>query len=375
MRKNRPNHVYQTVLGIKLSPHIVCALGESAPPPASGLRPPASGLWPLVSGLWSPFSAFHARHFFPYSGMRSRWILIGIVPLAAAVGGGLWWGKRGSTAMLGQAAYEQTAAILAKGPRPPGSPGLTAVRELVRAELEKAGWVTQKQAFDRMTPDGNMTFENLRARFPAGAADPWTTPVRGILCAHIDSKKFKDVCFPGADDAASGCAAIVEIARFLARVKPMQARCLELVFFDGEEALGPDITPTDGLYGSRYYANQWRTRSDKPRFGILLDMIGHDNLTIRLSSDTPEDLKQRVFAAAKAEDAERHFGMAMGPITDDHVPLNFAGIPTVDIIGDFSSSGWWHTPADNLKIISARSLDISIRVTLRMLDGWLDQAS
>ena len=37
MRKNRPNQVYQTVLGIKLSPHMVCALGESALPRVSGL--------------------------------------------------------------------------------------------------------------------------------------------------------------------------------------------------------------------------------------------------------------------------------------------------------------------------------------------------
>jgi hypothetical protein len=70
---------------------------------------------------------------------------------------------------------------------------------------------------------------------------------------------------------------------------------------------------------------------------------------------------------------ERHFGMAAGPIIDDHVPLNFAGIPTVDMIGDFSRSGWWHTPGDNLKIISAESLDKSIRVTLRMLDELLQK--
>ena len=45
MRKNRPSQVYQTVLGIKLSPCIVCALGESA-------LPSASGLWCLTSDLF-----------------------------------------------------------------------------------------------------------------------------------------------------------------------------------------------------------------------------------------------------------------------------------------------------------------------------------
>lgn len=304
--------------------------------------------------------------------MRSRWILIVLVLLALA-GGVAWWLKGGGSPKLGQAAYDQTAAILAKGPRPPGSEGLKAARSHVQAELESAGWVTTAQVFERDTSNGHMRFENLRARFPAGAGDPWAQPVQGILCAHIDSKLFKDQHFLGADDAASACAAIVEIARFLAKNKPQQAKRLELVFFDGEEAFGSSITPMDGLYGSRHYANHWRTRDDKPKFGILLDMVGHENLSIRLSSDTPPELKERVFAAAKAEKVEKHFAMAPGPIIDDHVPLNFAGIPTVDIIGEFGRGGWWHTPADNLKIISPRSLDISIRVTLRMLDGWLEK--
>ncbi len=293
-----------------------------------------------------------------------------LVVLATAAAVAWMWHDRASP-KLGTAAHVQTAAILAKGPRPPGSPALDAVRSHVRAELEKSGWVTQGQAFERMTPVGKVAFENVRARFPGGAGDPWSRPVRGLLCAHIDSKLYKDRHFVGADDAASACAAIVVIAEFLARERPEQARQLELVFFDGEEAFNENITPQDGLYGSRHYANQWRARDDKPAFGILLDMIGHENLSIRLPSDTPPHLKEALLAAARAEGVESHFGMAPGPIIDDHVPLNFAGIPTVDMIGDFTRSGWWHTPGDNLKIISADSLDISMRVTLRMLDELL----
>jgi glutaminyl-peptide cyclotransferase len=302
--------------------------------------------------------------------MKSRSLML-LVMILTAVGGLAWWLHARTSPGLGREAYEQTAAILEKGPRPPGSEALDAVRVHVRAELEKAGWVCESQRFERMTPVGKITFENLRARFPNGGGDPWTRPVKGLLCAHIDSKFYKDRHFPGADDAASACAAIVVIGKFLAREKPEQAANLELVFFDGEEAFGENITPRDGLYGSRHYANQWRSRDDKPASGILLDMIGHENLSVRLPSDTPALLKDAVLAAAKAEGAEKHFGMAPGPIIDDHVPLNFAGIPTVDIIGDFTRSNWWHKPADNLKIISADSLDISIRVTLRVLDQQL----
>jgi glutaminyl-peptide cyclotransferase len=302
--------------------------------------------------------------------MKSRWLLVLLVALAAAAAAAWLWHDK-SSPKLGKAAYDQTAAILAKGPRPPGSPALDAVRSHVRAQLEKSGWVTQGERFEKMTPAGKVIFENVRARFSTGKGDPWKRPVNGILCAHIDSKLYKDRHFLGADDAASACAAIVVIADYLARERPEQALQLELVFFDGEEAFQENITPQDGLYGSRHYANQWRARDDKPRFGILLDMIGHENLSIRLPSDTPAHLKDAVFAAARDEGVENHFGMAQGPIIDDHVPLNFAGIPTVDMIGDFTRSGWWHQPGDNLKIISADSLDISIRVTLRMLDALL----
>lgn len=302
--------------------------------------------------------------------MKSRLILALLVALAAA-GGLAWWLRDSASPEWGREAHALTAEILAKGPRPPGSEALSAVRAHLRTELAKSGWVTEGQKFERMTPVGKVAFENVRARFPNGAGDPWARPVKGLLCAHVDSKFYKDRHFLGADDAASACAAIVVIADFLARKKPEQAAALELVFFDGEEAFGENITPQDGLYGSRHYAGHWRGRDDKPAFGILLDMVGHENLSIRLPSDTPSGLRDAVLAAARAEGAERHFGMAPGPIIDDHVPLNFAGIPTVDVIGDFSRSGWWHTPGDSLKIISPESLDISIRVTLGVLDGRL----
>jgi len=303
--------------------------------------------------------------------MRSKRLLVILVALAIA-GAVAWSLMKRSTPRLGQDAYGLTEKILAIGPRPPGSDGLNDVRKLVRKELEAAGWAVDGQRFERSTPIGTVAFENVRARFKSGTGDPWQRPVKGLLCAHIDSKYYKNMHFVGADDAASACAAIVVIARHLAVEKPELAAQLELVFFDGEEAFNENITPSDGLYGSRHYANQWRTLGDKPAFGILLDMIGHRNLSIRLPSDTPPHLKDAVMAAARAEKADHLFGMAPSPIIDDHVPLNFAGIPTVDIIGDFSRESWWHTPADNLKIISADSLDISIRVTLRMLDGLLE---
>lgn len=306
--------------------------------------------------------------------MRARILLVGTLA-AALLGGGAWWWwwQARRTPRLGLAAYEQTRAILALGPRPPGSEGLQAVRGRVRTQLAAAGWETRTQAFERSTAMGMVKFENVRARFPATGGAPWQGPVTGLLCAHLDSKWFKHEKFLGADDAASACGAILEIARVLAAERPGQARQLELVLFDGEEAFGQNITPFDGLFGSRHYATEWPPEAPKPRFGVLLDMVGHRNLSIRLPSDTPEHLREAVLAAAHKEGAGKIFGMAAGAITDDHMPLNRVGIPTVDIIGDFSNRSWWHTSADGLNNVSPGSLDISIRVTLRLLDGLLQE--
>ncbi|MEI6653644.1 MAG: M28 family peptidase [Verrucomicrobiota bacterium] len=302
--------------------------------------------------------------------MRVRLLLLGMVAMAL-MGGGVWGWKARGAAGSGRAALAQTEAILACGPRPAGSAALTAVRGRLRAQLAAAGWVTTDQAFERNTALGLVKFENVRARFPAGVADPWQRPVTGVLCAHMDSKWFKNEEFLGADDAASACGALLEIARVLATSRPAQAQQMELVFFDGEEAFDANITPSDGLYGSRHYASEWPAGVAKPRFGVLLDMVGHKDLSIRMPSDTPQPLREAVLAAAKREGAGKVFAMAQGPIIDDHAPLNRIGIPTVDLIGDFGTRSWWHTPADNLQNLSAESLAVSIRVTLRLLDELL----
>lgn len=302
--------------------------------------------------------------------VRTKWILCGL--LAVAIASGLWFLKgKDEAAALGISAHELTGEILLYGSRPPASEALAKVKENLTKELEASGWVVETQAFERGTPIGDVKFSNLRARFPVAGKDTWKSSVKGILCAHIDSKYFKDKEFLGADDAASACAAIVVIAKELAKNRPEQAAQLELVFFDGEEAFERDMTILDGLYGSRFYANTLRNASNKPKFGILLDMIGHKNLSIRIPSDSPQDLAERMFSAAEKRGVKNHFGTALGPIMDDHLPLNIIGIPTLDIIGDFSADRWWHTPGDNAAIVSPESLGISIGVVLEMLDGLL----
>ncbi len=278
-----------------------------------------------------------------------------------------------SPSELGLESRQLTEEILAYGPRPPGSKGLANVQQHLSKILTKAGWKVQFQTFERDTPLGKIKFSNLRARLPVDNADPWSRKVKGILCAHIDSKYYADKVFLGADDAASACAAVVRIAVHLTEHKLQQAEQLEIVLFDGEEAFEENMTIIDGLYGSRYYANVMRGNPDKPEFGILLDMIGHEDLRIRIPSDSPPKLANLMFETAEDQEVSNYFGTAPGPIMDDHLPLNMIGIPTIDIIGDFANKPWWHTSGDNISIISEESLSITISVTLGMLENLLKE--
>lgn len=291
---------------------------------------------------------------------------------------------------IAASAYQHTKKILSFGHRQPSSTGLRKSKDYVIAELKKHGWNTQEQSFTANTPQGKIKYSNLIARYapPTTSSSPWRKSVSGVIGAHIDSKIQPN--FLGADDAASCVATLIALAEHLHQKHPSVASQIELVCFDGEESVGIAMSGhdnrfaqshiRDGLFGSHHYSRALRSSTvDKlhpyrkaPAFGIVLDMIGHKDLSIKIPSDTPKKLKHSYNVARKKLDLEDHFGHSPIPILDDHYYMNeIANIPTIDIIGDFNKSKWWHTPDDNLEIISEESLSMSIQMTLEILSNQL----
>ena len=273
----------------------------------------------------------------------------------------------------GKNALDEVARQVAIGPRPSGSPELEKARAHIEGTLKKHGWDAERQEFIH-TPvpgRGGITFVNIVARFPASGARPAQRDTqRAILGSHYDTKLMDGIRFVGANDAGSSTGALLELARVLATAPALAAR-VELVFFDGEEALvefGPAETGPDGLVGSRHYARSLRAenRAGQFKFAIVWDMIGDRELGITLPRDTPPTLAGRLFSAAEALGVRDKFGYFTGPILDDHSPIHaIARIPAMDII-DFHYPPW-HTAADTLDQLSAESLDTIGRVTLWML--------
>lgn len=256
----------------------------------------------------------------------------------------------------GERAFADVKKLVEIGPRPAGSEALEKARVYLRQQLEAAGWKVQAQTFTDRTPAGPVTFVNLLATF-----GDHSTPTF-VLCSHYDTKLFRTFRFLGANDGGSSTGVLLELARVLSR-DPALASRLQLVFFDGEEAI-EDFNDVDGLYGSRYFAKNL----PKPRTlrsGILFDMIGDKNLTVTLPPDSPAGLARGIFQAADELKLRDHFTYFDRNVTDDHVPLNAAGIVVIDLI-DFDFPAW-HTAGDDLDAISAESLGVIGKVTLRFL--------
>ncbi len=296
----------------------------------------------------------------------------------------------------GETAFAHVKELVNFGPRPAGSSNLEKSREYIVRELTKVGWATELQTVDKLTPEGTVKFTNVRARFNGRG---WSEQVSGMICSHYDTKKF-GFEFVGANDGGSSTGALLEMGRVLG-LKPELAREIEMVFFDGEEAFGPNITTTDGLYGSRHYASLQVLVPVKkrPKWGILLDMVGDKDLNIRAAVQIPNssirDLKvaddsghsvdmgrvnqslelmsRQLLSVADDLKVRSKIGISSEFIIDDHIPLNTAaGIPTINLI-DFDYQNYWHTPADTLDKISAESLEIAGKVTLLLIEKYLIQ--
>ena len=259
------------------------------------------------------------------------------------------------------------------GPRGPGLPGHDRCLKFLREELRKHADAVLTQDFPFTLPAGNrVQLTNLMATFNPNATN------RILISAHWDTrlwadrdpdKKNWDKPIAGANDGASGVAIILEIARQL-RMKPPSVG-VDLLLFDGED-LGKTGKPESFSAGSKYFASNLPA-GFHARFGINIDMVGDRNLEIyreQGSEQMAPEVQNLVFATARKLNIPA-FNNALGEeVTDDHLPLNNVGIPTIDLI-DFrypdESNKYWHTLADTPDKCSAASLSAVGRVLMDIL--------
>jgi hypothetical protein len=279
--------------------------------------------------------------------------VVAFVQTAAAVA----WVQATAVVFDGGRAFEHVRQLVALGPRPAGTPALAEARTYIKRQLAAAGVAVSEQAWEASTPIGRLPMVNLVARIPGASPD------RLAIAGHYDTKRFREFRFVGANDGGSSAAFLIEIARVLkARANPMT---IELIFFDGEEAV-VEWRGDDHTYGSRFYVSDARRRGTLASLKalILVDMIGDRDLRLKRDLNSTPWLTDLIWAAARRRN-QPAFHADVIQIEDDHLPFIEAGVPAVDLI-DFEFPAW-HAAGDTLDAVSAQSLQIVADVLLAAL--------
>lgn len=268
----------------------------------------------------------------------------------------------------GARALTHVQALTDLGPRPSESDGYRKSLAYLEKELVALGWKTTRQEFEDNTPIGPVNFTNLLARYSPNSEVDWTSSIPFIVGSHLDTKRYSDITFVGANDSGSSTGVLVEMANALSK-NPALAAQVELAFFDGEEAMLTNIDPkTDGLYGSKHYASGLVKRKSRPNFGIVLDLVGDINVPLLIGADSDERLKRHAINAAMKLNLGNTTQMAPYPIIDDHVPLiTKANLKTLHLIGEFNRMTYWHTKDDTMKNLSPVALSNSGKLALRVI--------
>ncbi len=261
------------------------------------------------------------------------------------------------------------------GPRNPGSRGYQQCLAFLQAELSGFADSVFLQRFSYRTARGESQLgTNIIARFGRGAG------ARILLTAHWDTRPWADQDINpgnytkpilGANDGASGVAVLLEFARILS-VNPPPAG-IDIVLFDAEDA-GESGNSESFALGSQHFAKNLPVNTQY-RYAINFDMVGDKNLEIRRESNSDTyapALMDAVFQRARLLGYPQFIDEQIPGIYDDHIPLNQANIPAIDII-DFNypdhTNRYWHTMDDTPDKCSPESLHAVGTVILHILYG------
>ena len=274
------------------------------------------------------------------------------------------------------------------GPRVPGTNASETFRNSVEENLTQ--WNVSMHEY---TVD-DLTFTNVEAVLEPVGADN-NTP-RIVLVAHYDTRNVAErdsdenrtnEPIIGANDGASGAAALIELARI---IPPMELDYeVELLFTDAEDQ---NYTPHRFFGAEKWAEYQTQQEINRTAAFIVLDMIGDADLQLThiwpgngaLWSTIPP-LAEALGMVENKTDCQGEIGIKIFDqntsigVYDDHVPALNIGIRAIDLIdirfgpGAQAFGGYWHTHEDTPDKVSAESLGtVGRMVELGLRSGaWL----
>ena len=273
----------------------------------------------------------------------------------------------------GERAFQFLLAQTNFGPRNPGSVGHSRCQDYLVAELQSYADTLILQPFVHVGYDGRqyqmtniLSSFNPRATGRIALAAHWDT--RPMADQEIDPERSKQPIL-GANDGASGVAVLLEVARQM-KLHPIPIG-VDIILFDGED-FGREGDLSNFSLGARYFAKK-KPGGFNPNYAIVLDMVGDKQLELlqeAASLKFAPDIVQKVWSLARDLDIEQFSFERREEVFDDHIPLNQAGVRTIDII-DFDypdeSNRYWHTLEDTPEKCSSESLEAVGTVLMHLI--------
>lgn len=280
-------------------------------------------------------------------------------------------------------AYRYTAEQLAFGNRIPGSKAWEQCAAYLASAMGRWCDTVMVQDFRTTLWDNSVVpGKNIIASLNPQA------PKRILLAAHWDSRRWADhdnnpdmhrSPVPGANDGASGVAALMEIARVMSAMPPSVG--VDFIFFDVEDQGVPEWSETyddkSWCKGSQFWAENRHVPYYTAVYGVLFDMIGTPEPRFTqeyISRQYAPGLCDKLWNCAAALGYGHIFvKKPTDPILDDHLYVNqMTGIPMVDIVQNSVNTSFfshWHTTTDDLNSVNPEALRTVALVTMKTLYG------
>ncbi|MCM1162817.1 MAG: M28 family peptidase [Muribaculaceae bacterium] len=269
-------------------------------------------------------------------------------------------------------AYEYIDTQVAFGPRVSGTEANKLCGEYLISEL------TRHNAQNVRIQTGDVTAYNgdlLPITNIMGSYRPELSR-RILLVAHYDTRPWADADqvdanrlkpVPGANDGASGVGVILELARIMGKHQPPVG--VDILFVDAEDygqSEGFSNHDESWALGTQHWVRNMPYHPDSlPAYGVLLDMVGGMDAKFHreyFSDKNAPGVVDKVWSiASRSGYGAKFVNIEGGAVVDDHVFLNRAGIPTIDIIESNNTvtrsfNPTWHTLNDDMDHIDRNSL-------------------